>query len=250
MFLAWLRPPIRARGRGARGRGGESDESRNLVSPSPTRPLSHSPARPLAPIIRRRMPRVIEGEPYGQGLRFAVIASRFHEKISERLLAGAIECLERHGVPTDSIEVFRVPGAFEIPSLAAELSKRGNYDALVTVGVLIRGDTPHFDFICAQATEGISRVSVETGLPISFGVITCNTAEQAEERTRRGNNKGWEAALAALELASLYSKIRTGRGGEGARGRRGERSNSKSSRESVAPSPRRPLTPSRRKGGR
>ena len=190
------------------------------------------------------MPRTIEGEPYGQGLRFGVIASRFHQAVVEKLLEGAIDCLERHGVAADAIDVYRVPGAFEIPSVGAKLTRSRKYDALVTVGVLIRGDTPHFDFICAQVTDGISRLSVETGLPIGFGVITCNTVEQAEERTRPGNNKGWEAALAAIELATLFVQIeKSGRRGDSVTGRKKTGSSSSSPRLPLSPSP-------RRKGGR
>lgn len=160
------------------------------------------------------MPRTVEGSLHGDGLKFAVIASRFHEAIVAELLQGALECLERHGVSPSEIDIYRVPGAFEIPFLASELARRGVYDALVTIGVLIRGETPHFDFIASQVTEGVSRVSIETRLPVSFGVITCNTVEQARQRTARGNNKGWEAALAAIEMATLVHETR-GRGRRG-----------------------------------
>src|SRR5687768_2055506 len=136
-----------------------------------------------------RMPQILEGKNDGHGMRIAVIASRFHQIVVDRLLDGALECLQRHGVAEKTTVVFRVPGAFEIPSLAAELARSGNYDALVTIGVLIRGDTPHFDFIAEQVTGQISRVSIDSRTPISFGVLTCNTMEQAMERTERGNNK-------------------------------------------------------------
>jgi len=190
------------------------------------------------------MVRVIEGKLRGDGLKFAVVASRFHEAIVERLLDGAVECLERHGVNNESIDVVRVPGAFEIPAAANELAFRGTYDAVITVGVLLRGDTPHFDFISSQVTHAISRVSTERRLPVSFGVITCNTMEQAHQRTARGNNKGWEAALAAIEMANLYKELTRGRGD--AETRRGR---SRAKATSASPRPRVPASP-RRKGGR
>lgn len=153
------------------------------------------------------MPRIFEGALTGTGLRFAVVASRFHDDIVTLLLEGAIECLERHGAAADDVEVYRVPGAFEIPAVAARLARSGRFDAIVTIGCLIRGETPHFDFISSQTTDHISLASMTTGVPISYGVITCNTLEQARDRCRKGNNKGWEAALAAVELANLARGI-------------------------------------------
>ncbi|MGH9459328.1 MAG: 6,7-dimethyl-8-ribityllumazine synthase [Thermoanaerobaculia bacterium] len=153
------------------------------------------------------MPLVFEGDLTASGLRFAVIASRFNDAIVEALLAGALDCLERHGAKGEDVHVFRVPGAFEIPATAAEIARTGRYDALVTIGCLIRGETPHFDFISAQTTTQISEAAIATRVPISFGVITCNTLEQARARTAKGSNKGWEAALAAIELATLRRRI-------------------------------------------
>lgn len=150
----------------------------------------------------------IQGDLNAEGLRFAVIASRFNDDIVSVLLEGAIECLSRHGAAAESVDVYRVPGAFEIPALASLLTDLRRYDAVVTLGALIRGETPHFDFISQQTTMEISRVAVDSKTPIAFGVVTCNTMEQAKARTVRGNNKGWEAALAAIEMANLFRAIR------------------------------------------
>jgi 6,7-dimethyl-8-ribityllumazine synthase len=150
----------------------------------------------------------IQGDLNAEGLRFAVIASRFNDDIVSVLLEGAIECLSRHGATAESVDVYRVPGAFEIPALASRLTDLRRYDAVVTLGALIRGETPHFDFISQQTTMEISRVAIDSKTPIAFGVVTCNTMEQAKARTARGNNKGWEAALAAIEMANLFRAIR------------------------------------------
>ena len=154
------------------------------------------------------MPRSFEGDLNAEGLRFGVIASRFNDEIVSGLLEGALTCLTRHGAVDDAIALYRVPGAFEIPTLAARLV--GSCDALITLGCLLRGDTPHFDFISAQVTNDLSRVATEERFPIAFGVITCNTLEQAMERSSPGtSNKGWEAALAAIEMANLWRALRT-----------------------------------------
>ena len=159
------------------------------------------------------MPRSFEGHLTAAGLRIAVIASRFNDEIVSGLLDGALSCLTRHGAEDDDVALFRVPGAFEIPTLAAKLADSKKYDAIVTLGCLLRGDTPHFDFISAQVTNDLSRVAVDTRFPIAFGVITCNTYEQAVERSSQGTgNKGWEAALAAIEMANLWRALRTGEG--------------------------------------
>lgn len=151
----------------------------------------------------------IEGQLNAGGLRLAVIASRFNDEIVEGLLDGALKCLKLHGADTGAIEVYRVPGAFEIPALASKLASLRRFDALVTIGVLLRGETPHFDFIAMQVTLEISRVAIEFSIPVSFGVITCNTLEQARARSGPGSgNKGWEAALAAVEMATLFRQIR------------------------------------------
>ena len=154
------------------------------------------------------MPRSFEGDLSAAGLRIGVIASRFNDEIVSGLLDGALTCLERHGAADDDITLYRVPGAFEITILAATVV--GSHDALVALGCLIKGDTPHFDFISAQVTNDLSRVSIESHVPIAFGVITCNTLQQAIERSSPGtSNKGWEAALAAIEMANLWRVLRT-----------------------------------------
>ena len=154
------------------------------------------------------MPRSFEGDLDARGLRFAVVASRFNDEIVSGLLDGALACLKRHGADDDAVAVYRVPGAFEIPAAAAKLV--GSCDAIVALGCLLRGDTPHFDFISAQVTNELSRVAVDAKFPVAFGVITCNTYEQAEERSGPGTkNKGWEAALAAIEMANLWRALRS-----------------------------------------
>jgi 6,7-dimethyl-8-ribityllumazine synthase len=154
------------------------------------------------------MPRSFEGDLSAAGLRIGVIASRFNDEIVSGLIDGALSCLERHGASDDDVTVYRVPGAFEIPTLAANLV--GSHEALIALGCLLKGDTPHFEFISTQVTNELSRVAVDARLPIAFGVITCNTYEQAVERSSPGpGNKGWEAALAAVEMANLWRMLRT-----------------------------------------
>ena len=153
--------------------------------------------------------RSFEGDHVAAGLRFAIVASRFNDEIVSGLLDGAVECLTRHGAVGDDVDLYRVPGAFEIPTLVRKLA--GRYDAIVALGCLLRGDTPHFDVLSAQVTTELSRVAVDTQSPVAFGVITCNTIEQAVERSSKGaGNKGWEAALAAIEMANLWRAVRTG----------------------------------------
>lgn len=154
------------------------------------------------------MRRSFEGDLDAHGLRFGVVASRFNDEIVSGLLEGALTCLQRHGANDDDVSIYRVPGAFEIPTLAATLT--GTHDALIALGCLLRGDTPHFELISAQVTNDLSRVAIEARFPIAFGVITCNTLEQAVERSSPGtSNKGWEAALAAIEMANLWRALRT-----------------------------------------
>jgi 6,7-dimethyl-8-ribityllumazine synthase len=152
------------------------------------------------------MPRSFEGDLNAEGLRVAVVASRFNDEIVSGLLDGALDCLRRHGAKDGAIDVVRVPGAFEIPTAAARVVA----DTIIALGCLIRGETPHFDVLASQVTNELSRVSVERGLPIAFGVLTCNTVEQAVARSSPGpGNKGWEAALAAIEMANLWRALRT-----------------------------------------
>jgi 6,7-dimethyl-8-ribityllumazine synthase len=158
------------------------------------------------------MPRSFEGDLDAGGRRFALVASRFNDEIVSGLLDGALGCLTRHGARDEDLGIYRVPGAFEIPSLARELADPRICDAVIALGCLIRGDTPHFEYISAQVTSELSRVSVETRFPVAFGVITCNTIEQAVERSSAGaGNKGWEAALAAIEMANLYRIVKDAR---------------------------------------
>jgi len=153
-------------------------------------------------------PRSFEGDLSAAGLRIGIIASRFNDEIVAGLIEGALTCLSRHGASDDDVALFRVPGAFEIPTLAAKLVSLHAFDAVITLGCLLRGDTPHFDFISAQVTNDLSRAAVEARVPVAFGVITCNTYEQAVERSSQGSgNKGWEAALAAIEMANLWKLV-------------------------------------------
>jgi 6,7-dimethyl-8-ribityllumazine synthase len=148
---------------------------------------------------------VIEAKLDARGLRFALVVSRFNEALTSRLESGAIDCLLRHGADEESITVFRVPGAWEIPLLAAKLASTGGWDAIVSLGVLVRGGTPHFDLIAAEVAKGLASTAMSSGVPLTFGVVTAENLEQAVERagTKLGN-KGWDAALAAVEMARLY----------------------------------------------
>jgi len=155
------------------------------------------------------MPRSFEGDLDAAGLRFAVVASRFNDEIVSGLLSGALDCLRRHGAADDAIDVYRVPGAFEIPAAV----NVADAEAIIALGALIRGETPHFDVLASQVTHELSRISVERKLPVAFGVLTCNTLEQAVARSSPGpGNKGWEAALAAIEMANLWRALRTAGG--------------------------------------
>lgn len=150
------------------------------------------------------MGKTFEGRLLGEGLRFGIVVARFNELICSRLLGGANDALIRHGVAADAIDVAWVPGSWEIPLVAKKLAESGRYDAVICLGALIRGGTPHFDYIAAEASKGIAHASLQTGVPISFGVLTCNTIEEAIERagTKHGN-KGADAAVTAIEMANL-----------------------------------------------
>ena len=143
----------------------------------------------------------------GQGLRFGVVVGRFNSLITERLLEGATDCLVRHGVAAEDVEVMRVPGSWEIPLGVKWMAAKG-YDAVLALGCVIRGGTPHFDYVAAEVTKGSAQVQMQSGLPVALGVLTTDTIEQAIERagTKHGN-KGWEAALAALEMAVLKKQL-------------------------------------------
>lgn len=150
------------------------------------------------------MPRIFEGKLDASGLRFGIVMSRFNSFITERLLEGAVDALLRHGADDAAIEVVRVPGAFEIPLIAKKLAISGRHDAVICLGAIIRGSTPHFDYVSAEVTKGIAMVSLETGMPISFGVLTTDTIEQAVERAgSKAGNKGFDAAMSALEMTNI-----------------------------------------------
>lgn len=151
----------------------------------------------------------IEGELNGAGLRFGVVVSRVNEFITSRLLAGALDALTRSGVRLDDVEIVRVPGAFEIPITAKKMAQMRRYDAIVCLGALIRGETPHFDYLSAAVTQGVTQVALESGIPLSFGVLTTNSLEQAIERAgAKQGNKGWEAAIGAIEMANLFRHLK------------------------------------------
>ncbi len=154
------------------------------------------------------MSKTFEGQLTARDRRFAVVVGRFNELISRRLLEGALDCLKRHGASEANIDVVWVPGSFELGMTAHKLAATKKYDAVVCLGVLIRGQTPHFDFIAAEATKGIAQVGFSTGVPATYGVITADTLEQALERGgSKAGNKGWEAALAAIEMADLFHQL-------------------------------------------
>lgn len=154
------------------------------------------------------MPRIIEGYLNGDGKRFALVVSRFNSFVTERLVEGALDCLSRHGVADDDIEIYRVPGAWEIPIVARKAAATGRYDGVVCLGAVIRGSTPHFDYVSAEVSKGVATVGLETGVPTVFGVLTTDTIEQAVERAgTKAGNKGWDAALTGIEMASLLAKV-------------------------------------------
>ncbi len=154
------------------------------------------------------MPNVYEGDLIGEGLTFGIVVSRFNSFITEKLLAGALDALKRHGVDTDAVDVFWTPGAFEIPGIAKRLAESNKYDAVLCLGAVIRGATPHFDYVAAESAKGISHLSANTGIPVIYGVITTDTIEQALERAGiKAGNKGAEAAIAGIETANLYKTV-------------------------------------------
>jgi len=153
-------------------------------------------------------PNVHEGKLQGEGFRFAIVASRWNDFISTRLIDGALDALERLGVDQKEVEVYRVPGAFEIPLLALRLAESEKFDAVICLGTIIRGQTPHFDYIAGEVTRGIGEAGLQTGVPVIFGVITADNMDQAIERAGvKLGNKGFEAATAAVELANLYKEV-------------------------------------------
>ncbi|MFP4158607.1 MAG: 6,7-dimethyl-8-ribityllumazine synthase [Desulfobacterales bacterium] len=154
------------------------------------------------------MPRTIEANLIAEGRRFAIVVSRFNDFISEKLLSGATDALVRSGASDDDIEVIRVPGSFEIPLVAKKLAAKQKHHAVICLGAIIRGSTPHFDYVSAEVSKGIAAAGMETGLPVIFGVITADTIEQAIERAgTKAGNKGWDAAVAAVEMANLFEML-------------------------------------------
>ncbi len=154
------------------------------------------------------MANLIEGDLSGAGLKIAIVASRFNDFITGRLLDGALDALTRHGVDADAVDVARVPGAFEIAPVAKRLCDKNKYDAVVCLGAVIRGATPHFDYVAGEASKGVASVAMEASIPVIFGVLTTDTLEQAVERAgSKSGNKGWDAAVAAIETANLYKKL-------------------------------------------
>jgi 6,7-dimethyl-8-ribityllumazine synthase len=152
--------------------------------------------------------RQIEGELTAQNRRFAIVVSRFNELIGRKLLDGALDCLIRHEASNDAIDVIWVPGAFEIPLVAKKAATTKRYDAIICLGAVIRGETPHFDFVAAEVSKGIAATSLETGIPLIFGVVTTDTVEQAINRAgTTSGNRGFDAALAAIEMSNLMGKI-------------------------------------------
>jgi len=150
----------------------------------------------------------IEGTLTAQGIRFGLVVSRFNDFIGQKLVEGAIDCIVRHGGSADNITVIRCPGAFELPSVTRKAAMSGKFDAMITLGVIIRGSTPHFDVIAAEATKGIAQVGLETMIPITFGVLTTENLEQAIERAgTKAGNKGFDAALGAIEMVNLYKQL-------------------------------------------
>lgn len=154
------------------------------------------------------MPKIVEGNLQAKGLKFAIIVSRFNDFISERLLGGALDALVRSGALEADIQVVKVPGAWEIPLTAKRLAEKQTCDAIVCLGAVIRGNTPHFEYVSAEVSKGIAAVSLEHGIPVTFGVLTTDNIEQAIERAgSKAGNKGWDAAQAAIEMANLMKKL-------------------------------------------
>lgn len=152
--------------------------------------------------------KIIEGELQAKGLKFGIVVSRFNDFITSRLLEGAVDALVRHGASEGDIEVVKVPGAFEIPVIAKRMAAKGAYQAVICLGTVIRGATPHFEYVASEVSKGVAAASLETGVPIAFGVITSDTIEQAVERAgTKAGNKGWDAAITAIEMAQVIRRL-------------------------------------------
>jgi 6,7-dimethyl-8-ribityllumazine synthase len=158
------------------------------------------------------MPKIMEGKLTAQGFKFGIVVSRFNDFICDRLLAGALDALIRNGAEDGDIEVLKVPGAFEIPMVARKMALSKKYDAVICLGAVIRGGTPHFEYIAAEVSKGIAAIGMESEIPVTFGVLTTDNLEQAIERAgTKAGNKGWDAALSAVEMADLYREMKGNR---------------------------------------
>ncbi|MGA1840331.1 MAG: 6,7-dimethyl-8-ribityllumazine synthase [bacterium] len=154
------------------------------------------------------MPDIIQGDFKAHGIRIGIVVSRFNDFITHKLLAGALDALTRHGAEDKDIQIVKVPGAFEIPYAAAKMARQKAYDTIICLGAVIRGETPHFEYISAEVTKGIAKIALDTNIPIIYGIITTENIEQAVERAgTKAGNKGWDAAMAAMEMVDLYRKI-------------------------------------------
>jgi len=154
------------------------------------------------------MPKTIEGKLVAKGMKFGIVASRFNDFICGRLIDGAVDALTRAGADEKDIQIYKVPGAFELPIMAKKLAKSTRFDAVICLGAVIRGATPHFEYISAEVTKGIANVGLETEMPVAFGVLTTDTIEQAIERAgTKAGNKGWDAAMSAIEMVDLFRKL-------------------------------------------
>jgi 6,7-dimethyl-8-ribityllumazine synthase len=157
------------------------------------------------------MPKIIEGGLNAEGKRFALVVSRFNDFITDKLTGGAVDALTRCGADPEAIEILKVPGAFEIPLVAQKIAAARRHDAIVCLGAVIRGATPHFDYVSAEVSKGIAQVSLASGIPVIFGVVTTDTIEQAIERAgTKAGNKGWSAAISAVEMANLLARVERG----------------------------------------
>ncbi|MBM4035063.1 MAG: 6,7-dimethyl-8-ribityllumazine synthase [Planctomycetes bacterium] len=155
------------------------------------------------------MPRIIEGELSAKGLRFGIAVSRFNDFITSRLLGGALDALARSGAADGDITVVRVPGAREVPIVAKHMAESGNFDAVICLGAVIRGSTPHFDYVAAESSKGVAEIALKTGLPVIYGILTTDTIEQAVERAgTKAGNRGYDAAVAAIELANVLRQLK------------------------------------------
>ncbi len=154
------------------------------------------------------MAKIIQGDLSGKGLTFGIVAARFNDFITSRLLEGAVDALQRHGVAESDIEIVKVPGSYEIPLAAKMMARSKKYSAVICLGAVIRGATPHFEYVSAEVSKGVAAVSMETGLPVIFGVLTTDTIEQAIERAgTKSGNKGWDAAISAIEMANVMKQM-------------------------------------------